>query len=53
MASEGGEKKNAKELIEQNLREIYQEALQQEVPDRFKALLKDLKAADEKNGGSS
>lgn len=40
--------------IEDNLRKVYQEALEQDVPDRFKSLLDQLRAAQgsgSKDGG--
>ena len=50
MANDSDGKQNAKELIEKNLKDLYQEALDKEVPDRFKALLQNLKAAEGKDG---
>lgn len=44
----------ARSSIEENLRKVYQEALEQEVPDRFKSLLDQLRAAQggtDKAGG--
>lgn len=36
-----------KAQIDENLKRVYQEALSEEVPDRFKELLAQLKAKDE------
>ncbi|MEX1661245.1 NepR family anti-sigma factor [uncultured Thioclava sp.] len=41
-------KSSIKEQINENLKRVYEEALQEEVPDRFKDLLAQLKA---KEGG--
>jgi hypothetical protein len=41
-------KSSIKEQINDNLKRVYEEALQEEVPDRFKDLLAQLKA---KEGG--
>lgn len=41
-------KANIREQINENLKRVYEEALQEEVPDRFKDLLAQLKA---KEGG--
>ena len=49
MANDSDGKQNAKELIEKNLKDLYQEALDKEVLDRFKALLQNLKAAEGKD----
>lgn len=36
-----------RDQIDENLKRVYQEALTEEVPDKFKALLDRLKAAEE------
>ncbi|MFL4471760.1 NepR family anti-sigma factor [Tateyamaria armeniaca] len=36
----------AKDTIDANLKRVYQEALEEDVPDRFKDLLEQLKAQD-------
>ncbi|AQS49669.1 MULTISPECIES: NepR family anti-sigma factor [Thioclava] len=41
-------KSSIRDQINQNLKKVYEEALQEEVPDRFKDLLAQLKA---KEGG--
>lgn len=35
------------DLIEENLKKVYQETLEQDIPDRFKVLLARLKEAEE------
>jgi uncharacterized protein YpiB (UPF0302 family) len=44
---------NLKHLIDQNLKRVYQDALQEEVPDRFKQLLEQLRQKDAETGGQS
>lgn len=36
-------KSRLKQQIDENLKRVYEDALQEEVPDRFKRLLEDLK----------
>lgn len=42
----------SKKLIEENLRQVYEEVLNEEVPDRFKDLLNRLKSSDKKSQDS-
>ena len=44
---------NLKHLIDQNLKRVYQDALQEEVPDRFKQLLEQLRQKDADSGRQS
>lgn len=39
------DKTGVRSTIEENLRKVYQDLLQEDVPDRFKALLEQLKEA--------
>ncbi len=45
--------KGTNALIEQNLRRLYQQTLEEELPDRFKTLLRDLKASETKAGSKA
>lgn len=38
-----GRKSSLKDQIDENLRRVYQDALEQEIPDRFKQLLEQLR----------
>ena len=38
--------RNAKRAIEENLRQVYQELLREDVPERFRILLEELKRAE-------
>ncbi|MCU9850244.1 NepR family anti-sigma factor [Defluviimonas sp. WL0024] len=42
------EKTKLQEQIDENLKRVYHEALEQELPDRFKDLLDQLRQKDEK-----
>ncbi len=44
--SETDKKARLREQIDENLRRVYQEALEQEIPDRFKALLEQLRQSE-------
>jgi hemerythrin-like domain-containing protein len=49
------DKKNSdasKELIEQNLRRVYDETIREEIPDRFKALLDRLRSSETGKGAN-
>lgn len=43
-------KARVKEQIDQNLKRVYEDALKEEVPDRFKDLLAQLRRKDEESG---
>lgn len=45
------ENDNVRRQIDENLRRVYQEKVEEELPDRFKQLLEQLKAK-EKTGGA-
>lgn len=45
-----GRKSSLKEQIDENLRRVYQDALKEEVPDRFKQLLEQLRAKESRSG---
>ncbi|MGR3455790.1 NepR family anti-sigma factor [Pseudooceanicola sp.] len=45
------ENDNVRRQIDENLRRVYQEKVEEELPDRFKLLLEQLKQK-EKNGGA-
>jgi hypothetical protein len=51
MTNGGKASSRNKQLIEENLRRVYQEKVDEDVPDRFKDLLQRLKSGDD--GGSS
>ena len=42
--------KQREEVIDENLRRVYQEAMDEGVPDRFKSLLEQLKQQDSGEG---
>jgi len=42
--------KSQEGVIDENLRRVYDEAMQEGVPDRFKSLLEQLKQQDENSG---
>ena len=44
---------NIKHLIDQNLKRVYQDALDVEVPDRFKQLLEQLRQKDAESDDKS
>ena len=44
-------KAKLQQQMDQNLKRVYQEALTEEVPDRFKALLAQLREKDGAGGG--
>lgn len=44
------EKSKLQTEIDQNLKRVYDEALKEEVPDRFKKLLEQLKSREDKPG---
>lgn len=44
---------NIKHLIDQNLKRVYQDALDVEVPDRFKQLLEELRQKDAESDDNS
>lgn len=44
--AEQQQSREREEVIDENLRRVYQEALEEGVPDRFKALLDQLKQQD-------
>ncbi len=46
------ENDNVRRQIDENLRRVYQEKVEEQLPDRFKDLLEKLKA-QEKNGGAA
>ena len=50
--SDKKDKPTLRNSIEENLRKVYQEMLEEEVPDRFKQLLAQLKAAQSKEAQS-
>ncbi len=41
-------KANLRKDIDENLKRVYEDALKQEIPDRFKRLLEQLKAQEKK-----
>lgn len=41
----------AQQQIDENLRRVYEDVLKEEVPDRFKALLDQLRRKDQDMGG--
>ena len=43
------EKVSLQAQIDDNLKRVYQEALEQDVPDRFKVLLEELRKKESKN----
>ncbi|MBC56031.1 MAG: regulator [Confluentimicrobium sp.] len=45
-------KSRLEEQIDENLRRVYQQKLEEDVPDRFKELLDQLKEQDSQNGKS-
>ncbi|MDY6858659.1 MAG: NepR family anti-sigma factor [Pseudomonadota bacterium] len=45
-------KSRLEEQIDENLRRVYQQKLEEDVPDRFKELLDQLKEQDSHNGKS-
>lgn len=45
-----GQKKQQDGVIDENLRRVYQEAVDEGIPDRFKALLDQLKQQDTEQG---
>lgn len=49
MAQPGTQKKNEK-IIDENLKRVYDEAVEEGVPDRFKLLLEALKKQDQEQG---
>jgi len=49
--SENDLKAKVRQQIDQNLKRVYQEALEEDVPDRFKALLAQLREKDAESGG--
>lgn len=38
------------EVIDENLRRVYEEAMEEGIPDRFKSLLEQLKQQDDQKG---
>ena len=46
-------KANLRQQIDQNLKRVYQDALQEEIPDRFKALLAELRDKEKAGGMKS
>ena len=44
---EDGQKSNMREQINENLKRVYEDALNQEVPDRFQDLLEQLRKGKE------
>jgi hypothetical protein len=51
--SEKTPRSKIKVQIDENLKRIYDEVLHEEVPDRFKSLLQQLRDKTEKGGGPS
>lgn len=45
-------KSRVKEQIDQNLKRVYEDVLKEEIPDRFKDLLAQLREKDQKGGTS-
>ncbi len=45
--AESGDKSKVRALLDANLKRVYDEALSEEVPDRFKQLLDQLKAKEQ------
>ncbi|SDO75570.1 hypothetical protein SAMN05216196_10956 [Lutimaribacter pacificus] len=57
MAGEGSNRRpgttgKSRQMIEENLRKVYQEMVDQEVPDKFRDLLAQLRKADEEGDAS-
>ncbi|WP_296420142.1 NepR family anti-sigma factor [Pseudooctadecabacter sp.] len=52
MAQGGGDPKNNDDPINANLKRVYDDMLSQDVPDRFKDLLEQLKSQDNSSGNS-
>lgn len=52
MAQGGGDPKNNDDQINANLKRVYDDMLSQDVPDRFKDLLEQLKSQDNSSGNS-
>ncbi|WP_375280485.1 NepR family anti-sigma factor [Pseudooctadecabacter sp.] len=52
MTQNGGEHKGDDDAINANLKRVYDDMLNQEVPDRFKDLLKQLKSQDNSSGNA-
>lgn len=54
MTQNGGSTKRDEDAIDANLRRVYDDILNQEVPDRFRSLLDQLRAQDNnpKDGGT-
>nr|WP_197087356.1 NepR family anti-sigma factor [Pseudorhodobacter wandonensis] len=46
-------KDKIKQQIEENLKRVYDDALNEPVPDRFLSLLEQLRKQDSKNGGGT
>lgn len=51
MAQDKG-KDAVRQQIDANLRRVYEDALKEEVPDRFKQLLEQLRRKEQEKGGS-
>jgi hypothetical protein len=51
--AENDPKAKVRQQIDHNLKRVYQETLEEEVPDRFKALLAQLREKDVAKGGTS
>lgn len=47
-----GKNKSSEGVIDENLRRVYEEAIEEGVPDRFKSLLEQLKQQDNEQGKS-
>lgn len=45
--AENGDKSKVRALLDANLKRVYEEALSEEVPDRFKTLLEQLKRKEQ------
>lgn len=52
MCVQAGEKDERERVIDENLKRVYEETLDEGIPDRFKDLLNQLKQQDEKQGSS-
>ena len=51
MASKRGKSTEARKQIDENLKRAYEDALKQEVPDRFLDLIAKLRSSDDRKGG--
>ncbi len=50
--TQGNAKARLKEQIDQNLKRVYDDVLNEDIPDRFKDLLEQLRQKDKQGGGS-